>query len=1328
MVIKHTVTKVILIVAGILVILFIAASIYIDRNLNRISKEVLEELVIKESGGKYKLKYQELDISFFRSRITIEDIAFQPDSSVIFADSSVKTIYQANVKALVINLTSVFPLLLKNELLIEGVEVHQPYLRLYKTGNNSENEDDPDQETKSLYQLISNHLQSLSISSFKVLSGGFELENNNFSLDKIDFTLENIRIDENTSTRKVLQNEEIEITIRDQSFLLPDSLHMAEYEIFHLSTKDSVLEFKNISIQPKEDIHVKNDGHNHKDIFHICVPDVRLSGIDYLKAYYEKSLVVKEISIHNPTVLIEDQKENNDATKDKKILDFLFTKIATKVHIEHFKLSNASFDVMLFGSQEEHRFQIAHTEVELFEVHLDSSNYRIDKKDKYFENAIITIREEKYNLKDSIHQVAFDKLKINTFDSTLQINGLAIKPHVPVNENMSYLNIEVPKIYLNKVDYLAAINTKELKTGILTINRPSVFIQPLKKDTTSDKGNMKPEELMGHIDRYFNAVNADKIIINKGNLTVGKEFGIEKIDLSTNDLETIEGTSSWTELASKLNIELGGVWVKDKKITLSANHVEINDPKKIIVDGLTFKTVNGTGKLNEAIVYNINPDSLLIKKKVYLDSIDLNSPDITLNINTKKGASETKFPDFLNVLNFNDGRINITLQNKVNIKASSINGKISNHGQINLNYVSLKNIQYKNTESQLKFYSQSLSLENKTTDLILRKTRLVSMDSSDVLVTIPEIKVTNWHQAEYWQSGDVIIDQILVTTPNVTYLRKAKAKKKKQDEIHFPNVFIGHFTVKNADLDIGNGNYSIQSPLWNFDIDNIQIQNGDVEAYIRTEPKFTFSAKDISSFVGDNIISAQKLEINGTQKSLILKEGKFTNTKNNSSASVDNLQMKNVDYVKLYFDQQFVAKEIKLKEAKAHIIVNEDKMGTKTELPFVRVDVIDAKNAKFIFEKGNLKHEIENLNFKIDKLHLDKNTRSENYLHYVDNLSLSAGPYKYVTSDGLNTFEVKDYYINYAQQKMVLNEVTLSPKYGKTEFSKHITNQRDWIKMYVKNITLSRMDFDNFIETKRLKIGQVEAYNIALEVYRDKNVAITNPKFKALPQRLLRSINDDVFVDSILFSADIIYEELPEDATVPGHTSFDKLKGTLKNIQTGKTSPTPMVLDAKGKLMNVADFNAHVVFNMQDTTDRFRFTGDVKEVDLRELNGMLIPIVYLKVKEGYNMDTKFDFVGNNVYSEGEMYFSYRDLKIQVLNSETLDDKGFGQGIMTFFANTFVIKKHNKGFPYVRKGVIFYERTQEKSIFNFWSWSLMSGIINSIGINKIERERDRFMEE
>lgn len=1329
MAIKHKATKVILTVLGILVILFIAVSVYLDRNLNKISKEVLEELVVKQSEGKYKLNYKELDISFFRSAITVEDIVFQPDSAVIFSDSSIKTVYQAEVKEVVINLTSIFPLIFKNELRIKGVEVHEPAVRLYKTANNTEQEDEPEEETKTLYQLISKHLQALSISSFRVYNGGFTLENNNFSLNKIDFTLENVLIDEHTSNRKVFQNEEIEITIRDQSFLLPDSLHIAEYEIFHLSTKDSVLEFKNISVQPKDDQHVKKDGHNHEDIFHVCIPDIRLSGIDYLKAYYNKKLSIREISISNPKVLIEDQKENNDPKKDKKILDFLFTKVATVVDIKHFELTNGSFDVMLFGSQEEHRFEVAHTDVELFEVHLDSSNYRIDKKDKYFENAVLTIRDEMYNLKDSIHQVTFDKLKINTFDSTLQINNLAIKPHVPVNNTMHYLKIEIPKTSLNKVDYLAAINSKVLKTGALNITRPSIFIQPADSSTkTGGKANMKPEEIMGHIDRYFNAVNADNIIINSGNLNIGNEFGIKKINLHTTGLETIKASSSWTELASKLNIELGDLWLNDKNTKLNVNYVELKDPKKIRVNGLVYNNKNGKGKIAEAVVYNINPDSLLIKKKILLDSIDVNQPDLNFFVSTKNKKGETQFPDFLSILNFNDGRINITLDNKVNIKASSIYGRISNQERIKLQQVSLKNIQYRNSDTHLKLFSQSLRLENKTTDLVLRKTRLVSTDSTNVSVTIPDIKITNWHQAEYWESGDIIVDEVSVNTPNITFVRPSQEKKKDKEKINLPNIFVGHFNIKNADLDIGNGNYSVQTPRWNFDIANVKINNGDLEDFIRTEPKFTFSAKDVSCFVGDNIITTKNLDLNGSQKSLTVKEGKFRNTKNNSSGSVDLLQMKDVNYVKLYFDKQFIVNEIKLDQPKAHLIVSEDKGKGNKDFPFVRVNVIDAKKAKFKFEKGNLKHHIENLNFKIDKLHLDKNSHSENYLHYVDNLSLSGGPYKHVTSDGLNTFEVKDYYINYAQQKMVLNEVSLTPKYGKVEYSKYLDNQRDWINLYVKNITLSRMDFDNFIETDRLRIGQVEAYNIDLDVYRDKNVPITNAKFKALPQRLLRDLNDDIFIDSVLFSANIVYQELPEEATVPGHTSFDDLKGSIKNIQAGKMSPTPMVLDATGRLMDVADFKAHVVFNMEDPNDRFHFTGQVKEVDLRELNGMLIPIVYLKVKEGYNMETTFDFIGNNIYSEGEMYFSYRDLKIQVLNSETLDDKGFGQGIMTFFANTFVIKKHNKGFPYVRKGVIFYERTQEKSIFNFWSWSLMSGIINSIGINKIERERDRFLEE
>ena len=491
--VKRTASKIFLIGLSIIIILLVVGVIYLQNNITRISRNALENLVEKESDGKYHLFYEELEVGLFSSEIVVKKIRLQPDSAKLKKDSITKNIFTVDIQKLKIDVASLHLLLFNDELVIGGIQIFEPFVTI----NNikpKENTKASHEDIEDLYSLISKHLQSLKINKFHIQDGGFEFLKKNFRLEHINLVIENFVLDENTDNKQLFK-EEIELTIRNQSLLLPDSVHFLKCDLFHVSTKDSILECSNLAIEPQNRSKLEQSDQNQIDIFQIHMPSIKIKGVDYLKAYKDKNVHINEMLITEPDVQIENQNKNEES-KDKKLLDFIFKNIATELNVDHFHLINGKFSIKLYGSKKEHLIETAYTDIEFFKVHFDSSNYKLDKKDNYFENAQVTIRKQVYNLKDSIHQVSFDKLNINTFDSTLQITGLAIKPHTPVSDSLFYVAIEVPDIVLNKVDYIDAIRTKTLKTGALKIDRPSISIhQPPTNDTL--KLSVNPGTLNG---------------------------------------------------------------------------------------------------------------------------------------------------------------------------------------------------------------------------------------------------------------------------------------------------------------------------------------------------------------------------------------------------------------------------------------------------------------------------------------------------------------------------------------------------------------------------------------------------------------------------------------------------------------------------------------------------------------------------------------------------------------------------------------------------------------------------------------------------------------
>ena len=78
--------------------------------------------------------------------------------------------------------------------------------------------------------------------------------------------------------------------------------------------------------------------------------------------------------------------------------------------------------------------------------------------------------------------------------------------------------------------------------------------------------------------------------------------------------------------------------------------------------------------------------------------------------------------------------------------------------------------------------------------------------------------------------------------------------------------------------------------------------------------------------------------------------------------------------------------------------------------------------------------------------------------------------------------------------------------------------------------------------------------------------------------------------------------------------------------------------------------------------------------------------------------------------------NYHDIKVQFLKNGKEEKKTFLQGLMTFIANSFIIKNENKK----RVGVVYFPRIRDRSFINYYIKIMMSGVASSVGAKKNKR--------
>jgi len=121
------------------------------------------------------------------------------------------------------------------------------------------------------------------------------------------------------------------------------------------------------------------------------------------------------------------------------------------------------------------------------------------------------------------------------------------------------------------------------------------------------------------------------------------------------------------------------------------------------------------------------------------------------------------------------------------------------------------------------------------------------------------------------------------------------------------------------------------------------------------------------------------------------------------------------------------------------------------------------------------------------------------------------------------------------------------------------------------------------------------------------------------------------------------------------------------------------------------------------------------------LNKILPALSSIKLQSGYLDTLTMRAVGQEYLSLGEMRMNYHDLKVQFIKNGKEEKKRFLQGLITFIANSFIIKNENKK----RVGVVYFPRLRDRSFINYYIKIVMSGVASSVGAKKNKRLMKRY---
>ena len=147
--------------------------------------------------------------------------------------------------------------------------------------------------------------------------------------------------------------------------------------------------------------------------------------------------------------------------------------------------------------------------------------------------------------------------------------------------------------------------------------------------------------------------------------------------------------------------------------------------------------------------------------------------------------------------------------------------------------------------------------------------------------------------------------------------------------------------------------------------------------------------------------------------------------------------------------------------------------------------------------------------------------------------------------------------------------------------------------------------------------------------------------------------------------------------------------------------------------MDTAWIRLRVRESYTDSLSGFLITFRMRPGSILFLNSTLIPLSSVKLQSGYLDTLTMRAVGRDDISLGEMRMFYHNLKVQFLQNGSDSKKKFLNGLKTFIANNFVIKRNNSK----RVGIVYFPRLRDRAFINYYVKIALSGVASSIGATK-----------
>lgn len=1215
----------------------------------------LENIRFPLPDGIHSLKADKAHVSSIEQILDLTNFQLQSDKS-----KESKSYYDVSLQKLKIENIDLNKAFMTSQVEIDELVLNEPVFNILKNNKIQKT----NVASGDLNELIDGILASVQINELAINNGTFSKKDffdslkNRIDFEGLDFKMVNFYLgkDDSKNKNQFFYGEDASMQIKDARLYLADQIHVLKGQNVLASSFKDLIQIQNFSILPAENSKAERKT---SSLIELKLPEFILEGVDLKKLYQDEVLEIGVMKLISPQI------EYTDIQNPINKTDFSSAAELVKGWVDKVFIGSLEIQDGILQFKEKAGVRSNDIEFEKFSLILENISIQPGKSIKTWnefllaEEIVLSLDTYRLKLRDNLHEFLAEKVLIDSKKSLVEIVGFELRPEKP----------DQIQVVLDSYAKSSAINLKVPKFRLEGIDLLAALVDQellikqiviqnpeLSLARYPNKSKTKSQEIQ---DQLESSKEFEDLLTSYFNV-----IRIDSVNFTEGkiDFANYGGSKQISFNEDKLTLNLRNFLVqKDKKVdrksTFFSDEIDLN------LQNYSFSIADGNYVVETAgLKFNSR------ERALYIDDFVL-SPGPGLN---SKLAFSLRMPQVVLV---GIDIENFLFQNELILDQFKVIG-----GEIELEInPDFKNI---NKDAKSKAAADSEAAIRKAVELL----QIKELDLQDSKLTVNYRSGVSDLQA-IQTDFDLVVRELLLDS---TFNRELNDLS----EIY-----------ASVNLSLQDFSFTLPDSTHRIEFSELAFDSRAHETTfsgVRIIPRSKTGNPGFPIFEGSiDLIGIQNNKLKEIQESgvLDLSQVRFEHPA-----------------IKVFLDSDpqktEKPKQSESSEAFVNSILLQDVLIREGQIEFH--DKVTGLIPGLAFQKLELAMRDLELELLAEELDMDLSTLLQK------ELSFSFQDYEQDSKDGLNLFSIDQFAFDNGDVR--LHNVGFRPKIGNYEYARSIGFQTDVISALVKEVLIESIDVQSLVEDQTLKANKLVIDGLDIEIFRDKRIAMLPDLIKKMPQELMINSFQDVKLDSLLIeNGRVTYREFGEKSILPGMIYFDELEAVFVPFHLVKsTNSLPLAVSrfaADAQLMGTGKLHLEGELFYQKPYP-MDISVKLGAFDLTQINDFLGRDAFVKILSGSVKDAAWDFRLDEEQAVGEMVFHYDDLKIEMLDSMSLEK---GKGILkvyTFLANVLIRKSNPRGF--FKKDVssaIYFERDRSKFVFNAWWKATFSGLKGSVGVGQ-----------